>query len=152
MNLNFDQDFEQKAPVLNDGVYQMYIHSADYKKSKKDDTEFLNVLFRTELGASAYNIYNIFNKSDTARNIAMGNVKTILLAQGYNKEELKSLDKFKLLEMLEMGRDLNVKLSSEEYNGNSKNIVVKVEPIEGKFKAIKRKVDKEKENDSEIPF
>lgn len=152
MDLNFDQEFEQPNLVLQDGTYQMYIHNAEYKASKKDGTEYLNVLFKAEAGAGAFNIYNIFNKNDQARNIAMAAVKAILLAQGYNKEEFKTLDKFKLLEMLEMGRDLNVKLSSEEYNGNSKNIVVKVEPIEGKFKAIKRKVDKEKENDSEIPF
>jgi len=153
MNLNFDQDFDEQKPVLNDGTYQMYIHNAEYKKSKKDGTEYLNVLFRTELGAGAFNIYNIFNKNDQARNIAMAAVKNILLAQGYNKEEFKSLDKFKLLEMLEMGKDLNVQLATDHYNGKAKNVVLKVEPMSGKFKAIKRKIDKEKEDDSDsIPF
>lgn len=150
MNLDFDQDFEEQKPVLLEGYYQMYIHQADYKKSKKDDTEYLNVLFRTDLGAGVFNIYNIFNKSDQARKIAMGNVKTILLAQGYNKEEIKNLDKFKLLELLEMGRDLNVYVGVVKYNAKDKNVVLKVEAIQGQFKAIKRKLDKVKEDD--IPF
>lgn len=151
MNLDFSQEFEQPNLVLQDGTYQMYIHNAEYKASKKDGTEYLNVLFRAEAGGGAFNIYNIFNKNDQARNIAMAAVKNILLAQGYNKEELKSLDKFKLLEMLEMGKDLNVTLATDHYNGRQKNVVLKVEPMSGKFKAIKRKVQKDTD-DSEIPF
>jgi len=102
--------------LLPAGKYAGFVESAEWKTTKAGP-EALNLMFRLiDSNRTVFNMYNLFNDSETARNIAMSDLKSLLMASGFNEDALKFETKEDLVEKVLACRctlKLSVKKSSE---------------------------------------
>jgi len=129
MSFDFTQNYETDN-VLAEGWYDVYVDAAEYKTSKTSGIDYLNLKFKNRSGAVLFNIYNVFNKNDTARNIAIGDIKKILTLQGSDIAKLKTVSKEELLELLVSPRYFQVALTVFEDSYGKKNKIKKYKEIE----------------------
>ena len=98
------------------GKYAAHIDRAEWRATKAGP-DALNIMFKLdETGRTVWNMYNLFNDSEVARNIALSDLKGLLLASGYNEDALKFESKEDLMEKVLACRctlRLSVKKSSE---------------------------------------
>lgn len=142
--LDFTKSYETNT-ILPDGWYEARVELAEYKTSKNTGVDYLNIMFKTDKNQTVFNMYNIFNKSDIARNIAMGAVKLILEFQGYDVSKLGDISKEKLLELLNNGGPLQIELGNKTDDFGTKNTIKK-------YKASANRTISAPIKDSSIPF
>ena len=138
---DFSKDYSTNN-VLPEGWYEVVIEKAEYKASKIDGTEYLNVMFKTATNQKIFSMYNVFNKSDVARSIAMGNLKEILISQSTDPLKLTKVSKEDLITLLVNGGPLMIAVSIQENNFGKQNVVKK-------YKSVEKKEEKKVK---EIPF
>jgi hypothetical protein len=127
MSLDFTKEYDSKGfSVMPCGTYTATVEKAEYKASKKDGTEYLSLMFRFDNNRVVFNIYNIFNKNDTARNVAMGELKQLLIAQGTDVAKLASVTKESLVQLLTNGGKIDVEVGIREDSFGEKNTIKKV--------------------------
>lgn len=130
MTFNFTKEYKtsDNSP-LPEGWYEVLIEKAYYKISKAGD-EYLNLQFSTLNNRKIFGIYNVFNKSDDSRNIAMANLKDILIAQGTDVKKLESVSKDDLLSLLTSGGSLMIAVSIVTDSYGEKNKIKKYKAVE----------------------
>jgi len=125
---------QENDSLLPDGMYEAKIEGAEYKDSKKDGTPYLNLKFKilgpSHKGMFLFSIYNIFNKNDQARNIALRDIKKILKAQRYDVEKLDNVSKEKLTEMLLSGKQIQIAVGNVTDSFGPKNKITKYLELE----------------------
>jgi hypothetical protein len=131
MNLDFTKDYSTNS-VLAEGWYDVYVDGAEYKTSKSTNVDYLNLKLKTKEGKVIFGMYNLFNKNDIARNIALNDIKTILTLQGSDVAKLKSVSKDDLLELLTNNKIFQVALSVVENEFGKQNRIKKYKESEVK--------------------
>jgi hypothetical protein len=87
----------ETSTLMPKGDYQAFVSSATWKESKAGD-EYLEAVFTTVEKRNVFHSFNLLHKSDMPRNIAMVELKRLLLAAGFDNEALKFDSKEKLVE------------------------------------------------------
>ena len=86
--------------ALPSGTYPVYVDHAEFKKTKAG-FDALNVRFKVSgsgyKGRVLFNLFNINNPSEKAKNIALSELKSLLLAGGLKESELKFASRDELL-------------------------------------------------------
>lgn len=98
----FDFDLtqvEDQSSVVKAGTYSAWIERAEWKTSSAGN-EYLNVMWRLTTNQVIFAMYNVLHPNDKPRNIALSEVKKMLLASGYNEDSLKLKSKEDLVEKL----------------------------------------------------
>lgn len=115
--------------ILPDGIYSAKIDLAEFKESQKDGVKYLSLRFSITgpeyAGRKIFQIYNVFNKNDQARNIAMTEVKKILDAQGYDTSKLNKVSPDDLLAMITSGKEIMIGVSNRTDSFGEKNVIKK---------------------------
>lgn len=78
---------------IPEGEYPACVDSVEWKESKAG-AEYLNVKFKITgdnyANRLVFNIYNVFNTSEKARNIALADIKKLLTANGETEMKYKT--------------------------------------------------------------
>jgi hypothetical protein len=116
----FDTTHATSTGVTN-GEHTITIASAEIKSTRQNDGEYLSVKWRTETGATFYEIYNTVNKNPVATQIGIGNIGKFQVACGIPKgpcDDLKTL----------IGATCNAVLKNETDDYGDKVRVIKYLP------------------------
>lgn len=137
-----DVSTESSFDPLPDGQYKSYVDGAEFKESKAG-SEYLNLKFKIFSGQYSnrvfFNIMNLFHDKEQVRNIALADLKKMLMASGF--ESMKFDSKEDLLEAVLSCR-CEVKLGNKTDSYGTKNTIKGYQPLK----------EDDQEDDTDCPF
>lgn len=114
------------------GIYPAYVEKLEWKTSKAG-ADYLNIMFKIfgEKYANrvVFSMLHLLNKNETARNIALADLKRMLIASGWKEDELNFDSKESVAEAVKQVRcKIKVTIKRDEQYGD-KNEVKGFEPL-----------------------
>jgi hypothetical protein len=120
-----DWDFKNvsfEGGIVADGEYNSTIEKAEWKVSKAGP-EYLNLTFKilegNHTGKFVFNMYNLFNTNEQAKNIALQDMKRLLVAVGV---DAGGMSKESLVSSI-LGKQILLKVGNRTDDYGLKNIV-----------------------------
>ena len=142
---DFTKEYNGEFKALEEGKYDLLIESAQFKAPKNGGNDYLEIVFCTDKNRKIFSIKNVFNANDMARNIAMAQLKELLVACGHDVSVLKDATKEKVISMI-VGKTVNAYVTVRPAQNGFKE-----SNDTAKYEATKT-VIKMPEQDSIIPF
>jgi hypothetical protein len=112
---------------LEPGLYQVYVSEAKFKLSKSG-SEYLELRFTTTNNRSVFNNYNLLHPNGQVKNIAMSEIKSLLVASGFNSFNFQG--KEKLIEALLSCRVFIKVAIKEDSTYGPKNVIKGYLPLD----------------------
>ena len=119
----FDLENVAVSETMPRGTYQAFVSKGEFKTSKSG-AEYLEVVFTTVNGRNVFHSFNVLHPNEQPRNIALADMKKMLLASGFTPSSMKFDTKEKLLETVLAVR-CNILVDIREDEGYSPRNVVK---------------------------
>lgn len=117
-NFDLDQVQEQSYGAIPAGKYLAQVEKVELKDSKSGG-QYLNVMFNIideeQNGRKFFEIYNIANANPETVKIALGQIKSLVIASGANIQKFTSPDQLIGLECV-----VGLKVVSDEYGEKNK--------------------------------
>lgn len=127
---NFENVSADDYQLLPNGEYPVIIEKAEWKVSQNSGSEYLNVMFsvigESHNGRKIFNIYNLLHAKEQVKNIALSDLKKLLVAAGVDEMNFNS--KESLIEAL-LGLRVNLKVGQRVDSYGEKNIVKGYSPV-----------------------
>ena len=118
--------------ALPPSIYPVFVEKVEWKMSQSG-SEYLNVMFRVFgekcNNAVIFSMYNVLNKNETAQKIAMSEIKKMLTACGYTKEQMSFASKEALAEAISKVR-CRVKTAIKTDDYGDKTVIKGYEKLE----------------------
>ena len=116
---NFDMDqVEATSSVIPAGKYLAQVEKVELKDSKNGG-QYISAQFtitdENQNGRKFFEMYNVFNQSEKTVQIALGQIKSLILASGANLTKFTSPEQLIGLECL-----VSLKVQSDEYGDKNK--------------------------------
>jgi len=98
------KDVKSTNEPLPPGLYGALVTNSEFKSTKNNDGEYLNVEFtitdKEYTGRKVFQTYNLINKNPTAVNIALQQLKSLLIETGCDEAKLGNLDKQMIIDLI----------------------------------------------------
>lgn len=123
------------APLAK-GMYPAIVEKVEWKQSQKNpQNEYMNVQFRItgDKGANKviFNMYNLINTNETARNIAMHDIKKLLIATEQKPEEMQLATKEAMSEaVINKAVLLKLDIKFNDYKNEDQNVIKGYETVD----------------------
>jgi hypothetical protein len=112
-NLN-EVTIEDNFAPLEQGTYSAFIEKMEWKTSKTG-ADYLNVQWKlTESNRVIFDILNLFHPTEQVRNIALGTVKKMLTASGFEGDLNFATKEALCLALAEVRCDVFLKIEEQE--------------------------------------
>lgn len=127
-NVEVKNDFD----VLPAGVYSAYVDRVEWKTSKAG-ADYLSAGFKTfggeNEGRYVWNMWNLMHPKDQVKNIALQDIKRLLIAAGKESELEGDLSKERLAEIVSTCRvKIKVNVKTDDYG--TKNVIKGYEELQ----------------------
>jgi hypothetical protein len=124
---NLNEDYQDEFSVLKPDYYPVQVKSAEWKMSKTG-TEYLNIAYTVvgpnHNGRYIWDMLFLLHEKQKVKNMALANLKNLIIACGYSTETLTNVNKEDIIELI-AGKELKVKvkIESDEQYGDKNRVI-----------------------------